>query len=121
MESKKALPKEPRGGYGGYVGYPGMPGGGRMPFLPGSACVLDAQLDNSDLIEHSGWNRLIFYVHLNQKHSFHYPPVQNFLQIFLFIIIRMSLRTFYNDGLKKVCQSLCLCVVICYFLTLTPT
>lgn len=57
VESKKALPKEPRGGYGGYVGYPGMPGGGRMPFLPGSACVLDAQLDNSDLIEHSGWNR----------------------------------------------------------------
>ena len=67
VESKKALPKEPRGGYGGYVGYPGMSGGGRMPFLPGSACVLDAQLDNSDLIEHSGWNRLIFYVHLNQK------------------------------------------------------
>lgn len=56
VESKKALPKEPRGGYGGYGYYPGMPAG-RMPFLPGSACVLDTQLDNSDLVEPASWNR----------------------------------------------------------------
>ena len=59
VESKKALPKEPRGGYGGYGYYPGMPGG-RMPFLPGSACVLDTQLDNSDFVDPASWNRYRF-------------------------------------------------------------
>jgi RNA recognition motif-containing protein len=56
VESKKALPKEPRGGYGGYGFYPAM-GGGRMPYHVGGGCVLDTQLDNSDYIESTNWNR----------------------------------------------------------------
>ena len=55
VESKKAMPKEPRGGYGGYGFYPGM-GGGRMPYHING--VLDAQVDNSEYIEPStSWNR----------------------------------------------------------------
>lgn len=55
VESKKAMPKEPRGGYGGYGFYPGM-GGGRMPYHVSG--VLDAQVDNSEYIESStNWNR----------------------------------------------------------------
>jgi len=57
VESKKAMPKEPRGGYGGYGFYPAPGvGGGRMPYHVGG--VLDAQVDNSEYIESStNWNR----------------------------------------------------------------
>jgi RNA recognition motif-containing protein len=55
VESKKAMPKEPRGGYGGYGFYPGL-GGGRLPYHVSG--VLDAQVDNSEYIEPSAnWNR----------------------------------------------------------------
>ena len=64
VESKKALPKEPRGGYGNYGFYPGGLTGGRMGYQTGGAggssgYVLDAGLDNmeSDYIETPNWNR----------------------------------------------------------------
>eukprot|EP00088_Acartia_fossae_P017391 TRINITY_DN1986_c1_g1_i1.p1 TRINITY_DN1986_c1_g1~~TRINITY_DN1986_c1_g1_i1.p1 ORF type:complete len:407 (+),score=76.48 TRINITY_DN1986_c1_g1_i1:102-1322(+) len=64
VESKKALPKEPRGGYGNYGFYPAGLTGGRMGYQTGVAggsagYVLDAGLDNmeSDYIETQNWNR----------------------------------------------------------------